>query len=260
MKLTFALIWLGILKTVLIAQEYQLSKPLIFATNGGLFDRKTEVKIDFRLQGAQLFYTLDGSEPDENSKLYTKPLVIKKSSMLKVKAYKEDFYPSETASQWFQRKGIKIASIDLSPTPEGTYQGNGIFTLIDGTGGTLNFHDGNWLGYNKGPITVVVELEKAKSINEIILCTLLNQESWIMAPEYIKTSFSNDGIQFFDEGYIQPENMTSTPSSKVNYSIMAPEKRVQYIKLEIQPCATLPDWHPGKGQAGWLFLDEIIVR
>jgi len=35
---------------------------------------------------------------------------------------------------------------------------------------------------------------------------------------------------------------------------------VRYLKLIANPVSKLPEWHPGKGQKGWFFTDEIIVN
>ena len=50
-------------------------------------------------EGAKLYYTLDGSEPDENADIYNGPLSIDKSSILVVKAFKSGKEPSFSVSE-----------------------------------------------------------------------------------------------------------------------------------------------------------------
>ena len=35
---------------------------------------------------------------------------------------------------------------------------------------------------------------------------------------------------------------------------------VKFIKLLVKPVAKLPDWHPGKKEKGWIFVDEVFVN
>ncbi len=46
-------------------------------------------------------YTLDGSEPDENSATYSKPLSVTTSTLIKAKAFAPDLKPSPTVVQTY---------------------------------------------------------------------------------------------------------------------------------------------------------------
>jgi hypothetical protein len=35
---------------------------------------------------------------------------------------------------------------------------------------------------------------------------------------------------------------------------------LKYIKLVAVSVAKLPQWHPGKGDKGWIFTDEVFVN
>jgi hypothetical protein len=64
--------------------------------DGGIYREPIEVKIFSRTQGATIRYTLDGSDPTEESSIYTQPIKIYKDTDLKVKAFKEGMVPSTT--------------------------------------------------------------------------------------------------------------------------------------------------------------------
>lgn len=245
----------------LSAQEYQLSKPLIKVDGGGFFAKKARVILDFRLEGSSLRYTLDGTEPTEASKCYKKALTVKNSGVLKVKAFKNGFLPSETITTEVHKLGWKIEAIALSPDPAKSYAGDGSNTLIDQQAGSLNFRDGKWLGYNKGPITITLDLGKARKVKEVLVSTLTAAGAWIMPPTTIKSMLSTDGQQFTDGPELEIGIQKQTdPSGKVYYHINTAGEKCRYIKLVIEPLKKLPEWHPGKGNAGWVFLDEIIIR
>lgn len=258
---TFGIIFMLICGSVLSGQEYQLSKPLVKVDGGGFFEKKARIIFDFRLEGASLYYTVDGTEPTEASKRYKKDLTVKKSGIIKVKAFKSGFLPSETITTAVHKLGEKVKSIEISPDPAKAYAGDGGRTLIDQQAGSLNFRDGNWLGYNKGPITITIDLGKAKKTDEILLSTLTSAGAWIMPPASIKGMFSVDGQEFTDGPVLDVTAQKQTdPSGKVYYSISTSGEKCRFIRLVVQPLEKLPEWHPGKGNAGWVFLDEIIIR
>ena len=37
-------------------------------------------------------------------------------------------------------------------------------------------------------------------------------------------------------------------------------REVRYVRVRAEALAVCPDWHPGKGTPGWLFVDEIVVE
>ena len=73
-----------------------VSQPAIEG-NLSLFDDYAIVSLSCRTEGAQIRYTLDGSEPTEECKLYTGPFTIGESCLIQARAFKEGFEPSVTA-------------------------------------------------------------------------------------------------------------------------------------------------------------------
>ncbi len=243
------------------AQQYQLSKPLMRIEGGNLFRKSTTVRMEFRLEGAHIHYTLDGTEPTIESKKYRRPLKVKSNNVIKARVFKEGFTPSETLESHVFKLGDPIQSIEISPQPPEAYAGDGSATLIDQQAGSTNFRDGKWLGYNKGPVVVILDLGKHKTVEEIIISSLSSPGSWIMNPSLIQSFFSHDGIHFQNGESIAPTPLTtSDKGGKTYYQLAGSENKSRYIKLVLQPIEQLPDWHPGKGNPGWLFIDEIIVR
>ena len=60
-----------------------------FTPKHGLFFKKenVEVTLEPSVGGAEIRYTLDGSEPSKNSKVYLNPLVLKSTTILRAKEY-----------------------------------------------------------------------------------------------------------------------------------------------------------------------------
>ena len=53
------------------------------------FNNSAKVELASRTKGSKIYYTLDGSEPGKNSKLFTKPFEINSSVIIKAIAYKD---------------------------------------------------------------------------------------------------------------------------------------------------------------------------
>jgi predicted metal-dependent phosphoesterase TrpH len=61
-----------------------------------LIDPASRIEVSCSTPGAEISYTLDGNQPNEASTLYTMPLVLNKSSVLTMKAFKPGMMPSRT--------------------------------------------------------------------------------------------------------------------------------------------------------------------
>ncbi len=40
----------------------------------------------------------------------------------------------------------------------------------------------------------------------------------------------------------------------------ARKPNARYIKVKAEAIGTLPEWHPGSDDNGWLFVDEVIIN
>ncbi len=58
------------------------------------FENSAVIDLTTRTTNAKIRYTLDGSEPDENSKLFSEPFQLTESAVIKAKAFKEGMNPS----------------------------------------------------------------------------------------------------------------------------------------------------------------------
>ena len=70
--------------------EGVLAVPLIFSHDGGIID--TNINLEITGQGdEEIRYTLDFTEPTINSELYTGPISIQQNSIVRAKAFKENY-------------------------------------------------------------------------------------------------------------------------------------------------------------------------
>ena len=80
-----------------------------------LFDDVAKVEMSSRTPGARIHYTLDGSEPCENSTLYEGPFDLDKSAPIRAKAFKDGMQPSPEAflqaEKAYYREASKVSGL-----------------------------------------------------------------------------------------------------------------------------------------------------
>lgn len=96
---------------------YQIKTPVI-VPYGGLFSNDQEVSISCETPNVEIRYTSDGSDPTEDSEPYFSPFIIDEPSVIKARAFKEDYPPSAVGISEFI---FKCHTPDVSPSG-GIYQ------------------------------------------------------------------------------------------------------------------------------------------
>jgi hypothetical protein len=133
--------------------------------------------------------------------------------------------------------------------------------LIDLDKGDLNFGSGKWLGFRKKGLECLLFFRVPVNVEDITLSSMVDVNSFIMPPVKIEVWGGNERSSLRLLGSLQPEQpQKSVPAFLEAYEIRFPPVTVRFIKVVALPVDKLPDWHPGKGQNGWVFADEIFVN
>ena len=236
------------------AQTLQLAPPQtpdsrVFALPGNT------VGFDFRLQGAEVRYTTDGTEPTTTSKIYANPLKIKNLKILKAKSFKNGFLPSETTTvQLLPFHSHALDSIGVVPTPK-KYPANGWKTLCDRQLGDGNFRQ-NWLGLEANEIELQLFFTQKRPVSHISIGFLRQQKAWIFLPAALEV-YDKKGKLLASQTL--PKEAFELPDGMETANIELPWHRHKYLKIKLIALPTLPAWHPGTGSSGWIFLDEIMA-
>jgi formylglycine-generating enzyme required for sulfatase activity len=103
-----------------------------FSVSEGLYYNTFDVTLSSNTAGASIYYTTDGSEPDMFSTLYSTPININVSKVIKAKAFKESFLASSVATASYE---LKVVAVSFSPLPGYFYttQNVAITTTTDNT-------------------------------------------------------------------------------------------------------------------------------
>jgi hypothetical protein len=76
-----------------------LSPPPVFSLRSGVF--KEPIRVELTARAGVVRYTLDGSEPGANSQIYSEPISLTGSALLKARTFAPDQLPSGTVAETF---------------------------------------------------------------------------------------------------------------------------------------------------------------
>mgnify|MGYP000847784409 FL=1 len=104
----------------------QVSLPVISPPDSTYYNHIT-VSITCETSGARIYYTLDGSDPDESSNLYSVPFNLSISAIVRARAYKEKWNPSGiTQAEYCNANPAGFVYIAGGAYSMGDVKGNGM--------------------------------------------------------------------------------------------------------------------------------------
>jgi Fn3 associated len=237
------------------SQEIKLSLPKANQSFVMLSDNTDPLKFDFRMDGAVIKYTTDGTDPSPKSLLYNNELSINKACTVKARAFHPDFLPSDVITTVFVHQGKKIKIIKAN-APNEKYNGNASTTLYDGIFGDMDFKK-DYFGYDGNALIAEIYPIKSGTLSKVNVSSLVNQGSWIFGPASIRVTDINGKL--IGEKINANAQLQQNPSHMI-HTVAIKKKKYNYLKITIQPLGALPEWHDGMGNKAWLFVDEVWVE
>jgi hypothetical protein len=145
--------------------------------------------------------------------------------------------------------------------PYEKYDGGGPGALTNGIRGTRSYSDGNWQGFHGVDVDAIVDLGSVQPIRRMETSFLQNVASWIFLPVSVRFLVSADGLTYEEAGAIRNENPgVNGPTGVQVYPQTFVNTRARYVRIAAKSIGVCPEWHPGKGEKAWLFIDEIVVE
>ena len=159
--------------------------PPVFEPEGGVFFDVQEVAITCSTEGATIHYTLDGTDPDSNSAIYTEPINVDESMTIKAIAMKEGYDNSNIATAEYT---ILLESTTIFQQDwEGDMNGWTFVTVEGGNVWTISQYQGNHYAYCNGYTGGV-------------------NEQWCISPAFNLNNFYNAMLSFRNaKNYIGPD-------------------------------------------------------
>lgn len=220
------------------------------------FSESVQVVLSCAEKDAEIYYSTDGSVPDTKSPKYIKPLVIKESTSLNSVACRPDGTCGFITKASFQKAKYSLTMLNAA---DEKYNGGGPLGLVDGATGSIDFADGRWSGLNGTDLEAVVDFGKAKELHQFEINFNESTKSWIFRPQQVEFLISQDGSKFetiFTKSLGKPEK-DNEQLFRVAFELTC---KARFVKVRATNYGKLPDWHPGRGEPAWLFVDEITAK
>ncbi len=146
-----------------------------FTPEAGTYYETQEVTIACTTADATIYYTTDGSDPDENSTVYTEPISVEASMTIKAIAMKEGYENSNIATAEYT---IILGAVTIFQQDwEGEMNGWTFVTVEGGNAWTIATYSGNHYAYANGYNGGV-------------------NEQWCISPAFDLTVYSNASLSF----------------------------------------------------------------
>ena len=207
----------------------------------------------------EIRFTLNGTDPTPESKIFTRPIAMLESRTIKAAAFRNGNRSGITTVDF--RKIIEFKNLKLSNKPDPEYSASGAITLADRQTGTVDFKDGKWLGFRGSDLNATINFNRYTDVGSVSIGFLNKKSSWIFLPEEITVLASVDGSVFRTIGQVTPEEMRKyQKKGRVEVKVGIKPAKTRFIKIIAKNTGVCPPGHPGEGEPAWLFTDEIIFE
>ena len=210
------------------------------------------------VDNAPVYYTLDGSEPTEASVRYEGRFSIQEDAALKAVAIREGGKKSRIFSETItvSRSSYKPIELLTKPAPGYAYTGAGM--LANGlNGNSTNYRTGRWMGFQRDDLVAVIDMLEPTEISSAEIRTAVVTGDWVFNASEIEIATSADNKHFttaatekiIDE---EKDNYEGIFTHALSFNPVT----ARYFKVTVKT-SVIPEWHPGKGGKGFIFVDEI---
>ena len=221
------------------------------------------VSFDSQLNNAKVHYTLDSSEPGPKSPVFKKPIILKKSAVVKSGIFINGKLRGPVVTRKITLHKAAGKPVVFGSEPVRRYSIHENADLTNGMLGTNIFNDGLWLAFEGNDFHATVDLKKVMPVRSIAVNFLQFTGVRAFAPLWVEFAVSRDGTKYDVLGKIAndlPEE-EHDPTIKTFKYVLDSVVKARYVRVIAKNRGVVPDWHPRySGQKAWLFADEVIVN
>ena len=205
-------------------------------------------------------YTMDGSEPTVDSPLYTEPIEIRESCTIKARSDRNGMSGRTYEKSFTAHKAMGRPVQALTPTHH-NYTYNCPDMLTDGLRGAGPYNSGDFAGWYDKPFEALIEMD-GTAYSSVTLSAFVFRYDYIFGPTYMTVYTSEDGKEFTEMAHADYaiEGGMDDGNGCAEYTLTFPETSAKYLKVTAGCLEALPDWHTGKGNPGFVFIDEVVVE
>ena len=243
------------------AEGYNYAK-FVFDVSAEFTPNPTDGTLDITLttiDNAPIHYTLDGTEPTATSPLYEGTLKIKENGTLTAIAVRKNGN-SRTVSEKINFSKSSMKPIVANQPVNKQYEFKGVTTLVDGLKGNGNYKTGRWIAFYKNDMDVTIDLQQPTEISSVAISTCVEKGDWVFDARGFSVEVSEDGTNFTKVASEEYPVMKETDKNGIyEHKLTFTPVKAKYVKVIALSERQIPEWHGGKGNPGFLFVDEITI-
>lgn len=208
----------------------------------------------------ECYYTLDGSEPNEGSMRYTRPIALTGDTVVKARCYRDGFAPSRTA-QCRVFFGVPVEAIESGTyfDPRRVFNRQGAFDLLDGLRGSLDYQDGRWLG-TTDDIDVVLTLPETGTIGSIRMGFISQNRAGVIYPDYVEFYAGTEKDALSPIGRVDIPDGPGQRQIERRDVVLETRVTAKYLRVFAHNLRIQPDWACYHGLPGvFLMADSIVI-
>lgn len=209
------------------------------------------------IDNAPVYYTLDDTEPDESASHYADKFSIRESTKLKAVAIRNG-KKSKVFSEEIVISKSSFMPVELLTTPAASYTYEGASMLVDGLNGNgTNYRTGRWMGFQGEDLVAVVDLLQPTDISSVEIRNAVVTGDWIFDASEIIIEQSADNKTYSPVATLSVDDDRKDHWAEVSTHRLTFEAVTsRYFKVTVKS-PLMPEWHPGKGERAFIFVDEI---
>ena len=224
--------------------------------------RQPMVQLKTIFNDRPIYYTVDGSEPNKNSNIYTEPFEIDRSCVVKAVCFEDNKDKIISEKYILYHKGMghfkQLNTVAGNYRPE--YSGGSEDALFNGAVGSMDYKDGNWQGFYGNDCDIELDFGKKENLNSIKINFITNPYDWILMPKTMRVYISNDGTNYKEyKTFDIYEEVETSKTMIVTKKLDVTGLSSRYVKIVVESPGIIPAGLPGHDNPSWMFMDEIEI-
>ncbi|MCE2789662.1 MAG: chitobiase/beta-hexosaminidase C-terminal domain-containing protein [Saprospiraceae bacterium] len=245
-----------------ISEKIPLSVPVL-KNESTIIQKEEAIVLQHFIQGAKILYTTDGTSPDTiRGKVYEGPFQVSGSSDIQAVAVKDGWLASDVARFSVFEKGSPPPHCTLLTKPSMQYPGLLEKTFTNGEQAPAsNLRDPNWIAYRDKPFHGLFSYNAPTAVKKISLSYAQQIPQYVFPPVSVRILAGNSPDQLTQVAFQKLPLFQAGEKDQITSRVLhfqMPGKAYKYYRMEASNLPVIPSWHPGKGEKGWLFIDEIF--
>lgn len=211
------------------------------------------------IDNAPIHYTLDGTEPTAASPVADSVLAIKENCTFRAVAVRPEGNSRILSEEIAFSKSTCKPIVANQPVNK-QYEFKGGSTLVDGLKGNGNYKTGRWIAFYRNDMDVTIDLQEPTEISSVAFTTCVEKGDWVFDVRGITVEVSDDNKTFtkvFSEEY--PAMKETDRNGLYEHKQTFEPVKARYVHILAPSEHSIPAWHGGKGNPGFLFVDEIVI-